>query len=79
MKWVLIYQLYVAAFWKPKWRCSIKIQRIMHIVGGLAIAIGCSITAANIKDEVSIFESYGLLFIAVGVGMYIVPLFIKEK
>lgn len=24
MKWVLIYQLYVAAFWKPKWRCSIK-------------------------------------------------------
>ncbi len=25
MKWVLIYQLYVAAFWKPKWRCSIKV------------------------------------------------------
>ncbi len=28
MKWVLIYQRYVAAFCKPKWRCSTKIDRI---------------------------------------------------
>ncbi len=33
MKWVLIYQLYVAAFWKPKWRCSTK--EPPEIIGGI--------------------------------------------
>ncbi len=30
MKLVLIYQLYVAAFWKPKWRCSTTIAGFIN-------------------------------------------------
>jgi len=35
VKWVLIYQLYVAAFWKPKWRCSIKVGKNILAIHGL--------------------------------------------
>lgn len=40
MKWVLIYQLYVAAFWKPKWRCRIKTMFNNDIDNSAGLGVG---------------------------------------
>jgi len=63
--------------------CHLRQQRrrqtILHLVATIAVGIGCSIVAADMKSDVPMSHSYGGLFIAIGIAIYIAPMLIKEK